>query len=153
MKRLIVIILSFLVVLILLPYIFQRDLKIEIANNYINTLNLEQRGDYKYLNEYQEYLQPWDTVFINFINDENINTTSLNIREENEYDVAIWNGIGDRNQSHKNATILIDAIQYGFYAEADVEIFAWEGSKDYKEKYICLFFIWFRLDQELVGMA
>lgn len=137
MKKIFLIVLVTIIILFFVPYLFQRELNIKVANNYINSLRPE-----------------WDTVFVNFKNCRSqIDENSLDVRKNNSYVVKVFDEKSTTNENYNNATIIINTFQIGFYSKVDIEIFAWEGSRWHKETYVCLLFIWLPLDRELKGMA
>ncbi len=137
MKKILFIISLVVIGSFFVPYLFQKQLNIIVANNYVDKFKPE-----------------WDTVFVN-LKDKDIEKEDLTITN-NRYDVEIWKD-EDKvryNHNYKNATIIIDEInQIGFYSKVYIEVFKWEGTKCYTEEYLCIFNLWFRISQELTGMA
>ena len=146
MKKLFLYILISFIILNIFPYLLTSRLRIISANEFIN------RAD-KLTNPY--YKNWCDSVFVNINNPHfQIKREDLNILT-NKYYVGILKEKKRINtNSDRNATIVIDQIkQYGCYAETYVEFFAGEGTKFYKERYICILFYWIKIDEELTGMA
>lgn len=125
-----------IIILLAMPYLFRKNLCIEVAENYVNT-----------------NWSDWDTVFVNVrpVN-EYLEMDDLTISDTLEYDVAIWNGEGRFNPSYENATIIIENIfQICPYLEVEVTAFGWDGTYVYREKYIWLFFTWIHIDRKLTA--